>query len=215
MMSFYKGTVEGYVEATKSKDPTPGGGSVAALAGTLGAALTNMVDGLTVEKKAFAELPEDIRKGFQGHNTQVEQLRADLAAIIDEDTTAFDKVMEAFKLPKDTDEQKAARTAAIQEGYKIALEVPLRCAEKCLEMLKLQGIFAEYGNINAITDVGVGVLLAYTGMEGALLNVLINLGSLKDEAFRAEIKAKVDKMMAEGKELKEKHLVKVYERLNG
>lgn len=215
MMSFYKGTVEGYVEAAASKAPTPGGGSVAALAGTLGAALTNMVDGLTVEKKAFAELPEEIQKGFQGHNVRVEQLRADLAAIIDEDTTAFDKVMEAFKLPKDTDEQKAARTAAIQEGYKIALEVPLRCGEKCLEMLKLQGIFAEYGNINAITDVGVGVLLAYTGMEGALLNVLINLGSLKDEAFRAEIKAKVDKMMAEGKELKEKHLVKVYERLNG
>ena len=75
--------------------------------------------------------------------------------------------------------RKKARSQAIQEGYKIALEVPLKCAEKCHRILELQDVFAEYGNVNAITDIGVGVLLAYSGLEGALLNVTINLGSIK------------------------------------
>ena len=121
--------------------------------------------------------------------------------------------MEAFKLPKETDEEKAARTKAIQEGYKIALEVPLRCAEKCLRILELQEVFANYGNVNAITDVGVGTLLAYSGLEGALFNVTINLGSIKDEEFKKEISAKVNNLLNEGKKLKEKLLDIVYKRL--
>jgi formiminotetrahydrofolate cyclodeaminase len=93
------------------------------------------------------------------------------------------------------------------------MEVPLRCAEKCLEILRLQDVFANYGNVNAITDVGVGTLLAYTGLEGALFNVIINLKSIKDQEYKAQIESKLDALMEEGKRLKEEMLAIVYKRL--
>ena len=210
---FINNTLEEYISCTASGDPTPGGGSVAALAGSLGGALTNMVKNLTVGKKAYEELPDEIKTKIIENSKQVEELINELNIIVDEDTKAFDKVMDAFKMPKETDEEKAARTQAIQEGYKIALKVPLRCGEKCLELLKLQEVYSHYGNVNAITDVGVGALLAYTGLEGALLNVTINLGSIKDEEYKKEISAKVDNLLTEGNKLKEELMKTVYNRL--
>ncbi|CAK7060907.1 formimidoyltetrahydrofolate cyclodeaminase [Tissierella sp. P1] len=210
---FIDKSLKEYIAATASGEPTPGGGSVAALVGSLGGALTNMVNNLTVGKKAYEELSDEIKSEIAQNSKEVEKLVEELSSIVDEDTKAFDKVMEAFKLPKETDEEKAARTKAIQEGYKIALEVPLRCAEKCLRILELQEVFANYGNVNAITDVGVGTLLAYSGLEGALFNVTINLGSIKDEEFKKEISAKVNNLLNEGKKLKEKLLDIVYKRL--
>jgi len=210
---FINKSLKEYIAATASGEPTPGGGSVAALEGSLGGALTNMVNNLTVGKKAYEELSEEIKSKIANNSKEVEKLIEDLTGIVDEDTKAFDKVMEAFKLPKETDEEKIARTKAIQEGYKVALEVPLRCAEKCLRILELQDVFANYGNVNAITDVGVGTLLAYSGLEGALFNVTINLGSIKDEEFKKEVSAKVDNILKEGKKLKEELLNIVYKRL--
>ncbi len=210
---FIDKSLKEYIAATASGEPTPGGGSVAALVGSLGGALTNMVKNLTVGKKAYEELSDEIKSEIVENSKEVEKLVEALSGIVDEDTKAFDKVMEAFKLPKGTDEEKTARTSAIQEGYKIALEVPLRCAEKCLKILELQEVFANYGNVNAITDVGVGTLLAYAGLEGALFNVTINLGSIKDEEFKEEISAKVDSLLNEGKRLKEELLKIVYQRL--
>lgn len=210
---FINKSLKEYIAATASGEPTPGGGSVAALVGGLGGALTNMVSNLTVGKKAYEELSDEIKTEIAENSKEVEKLVEELSSIVDEDTKAFDKVMEAFKLPKETDEEKAARTKAIQEGYKIALEVPLRCAEKCLRVLELQDVFANYGNVNAITDVGVGTLLAYSGLEGALFNVTINLGSIKDEEFKKEISAKVNDLLNEGKKLKEELLKVVYKRL--
>lgn len=210
---FIDKSLKEYIAATASGEPTPGGGSVAALVGSLGGALTNMVKNLTVGKKAYEELSDEIKSEIVENSKEVEKLVEALSGIVDEDTKAFDKVMEAFKLPKETDEEKIARTSAIQEGYKIALEVPLRCAEKCLKILELQEVFANYGNVNAITDVGVGTLLAYAGLEGALFNVTINLGSIKDEEFKKEISAKVDSLLNEGKRLKEELLKIVYKRL--
>ncbi|HAE92755.1 cyclodeaminase/cyclohydrolase family protein [Tissierella praeacuta] len=210
---FINKSLKEYIAATASGEPTPGGGSVAALVGSLGGALTNMVNNLTVGKKAYEELSEEIKSKIANNSKEVEKLIEDLTGIVDEDTKAFDKVMEAFKLPKETDEEKIARTKAIQEGYKVALEVPLRCAEKCLRILELQDVFANYGNVNAITDVGVGTLLAYSGLEGALFNVTINLGSIKDEEFKKEVSAKVDNILKEGKKLKEELLNIVYKRL--
>ncbi|WP_353094649.1 cyclodeaminase/cyclohydrolase family protein [Tissierella praeacuta] len=210
---FINKSLKEYIAATASGEPTPGGGSVAALVGSLGGALTNMVNNLTVGKKAYEELSEEIKSEISKNSKEVEKLTEDLTGIVDEDTKAFDKVMEAFKLPKGTDEEKMARTKAIQEGYKVALEVPLRCAEKCLRILELQEVFANYGNVNAITDVGVGTLLAYSGLEGALFNVTINLGSIKDEEFKKEISTKVDSILNEGKKLKENLLGIVYKRL--
>jgi len=210
---FIDKTVREYIANVASGDPTPGGGSVAALVGSLGGALTSMVNNLTVGKKAFEELSEEIKKEIADNSKEIDNLVESLSNIVDEDTKAFDKVMIAFKLPRETDVEKAARSNAIQDGYRIALEVPLRAAGECLQILKLQDIFAKYGNVNAITDVGVGTLLAYSGLEGALFNVTINLGSIKDEEYKKEISGKVDAILTEGKELKEALLKIVYERL--
>ena len=211
---FINDSLKDFALVTRSSDPTPGGGSVSAYVGVLGSALTSMVSGLTVGKKGYEELPEDVREKMEANSKELEGLFDDLAVIVDEDSSAFDDVMKAFKMPKETEEDKKKRSAAIQEGYKVALEVPLTCAEKCLEILKLQDVFAQHGNINAITDVGVGLLLAYSGLEGALLNVTINLGSLKDEGYKKEISQKVDSILEEGNKLKEENLKVVYERLN-
>jgi len=210
---FIEKSLKEYIANVASGDPTPGGGSVSALVGSLGAGLTSMVNNLTVGKKAYEELSNEIKEEITKNAKEVEGLIEELNKIVDEDTKAFDKVMEAFKLPKETEEEKAVRREAIQEGYKIALEVPLRCAEKCLRLLELQDVFAKHGNINAITDVGVGTLLAYAGLEGALFNVTINLGSIKDQAFKDEIGGKVDHILSEGKRLKEDLLKIVYDRL--
>lgn len=207
-------TVKDYVKSVASESPTPGGGSVAALAGSLGGALTNMVGNLTIDKKAYDDVPKDAKVEMEKAFKEIDRLTEELLIIVDEDSTAFDDVMQAFKLPKGTDEEKLARTAAIQAGYKKAMEVPLRCGEKCLDILKLQSVFAHYGNINAITDVGVGTLLAYSGLEGALFNVTINLKSIKDEEYKEAIKNKVDSLIDEGKRIKEEMLEIVYGRLS-
>lgn len=210
---FIDNSLREYIANVASGDPTPGGGSVSALVGSIGGALTNMVSKLTVGKKAYEGLSEEIKSQILVNSKEIEKLVEELSNIVDEDTKAFDKVMDAFKMPKETDEQKQARSRAVQEGYKIALEVPLRCATKCLRILELQEVFANYGNANAITDVGVGILLAYSGMEGALFNVTINLGSIKDEEFKKENEAKVNNLVNEGKRIKEELIKIVYKRL--
>lgn len=204
-----------YALDTRSSDPTPGGGSVSAYVATLGSALTSMVGGLTFGKKNFQEFPEETREVMEKNAEELKGLFDELAGIVDEDTTAFDKVMAAFKLPKETEEEKSARSRAIQEGYKEALEVPLKCAQKCHRVMELQGVFAENGNVNAITDIGVGILLAYSGLEGALLNVTINLGSIKDEDYRETVSRKVSKLLSSAKDMKEQSLGTVYKRLEG
>lgn len=206
-------SIKEYGEATASSDPTPGGGSVSAVAGSLGSSLTAMVYGLTKGKKVYNELDEATRnkmdKSFEEVNKSIERLNN----FVDEDTNAFDDVMEAFKLPKETDEEKQKRSEAIQAGYKKALELPLECAKECKKVLECQEVFAAYGNVNAITDVGVGALLAYTGLEGALLNVSINLNSIKDQVYRDAKTEEVATILKEGKELKERLMEKVYSRL--
>jgi methenyltetrahydrofolate cyclohydrolase len=208
-----KKNVEEFIQVTASGEPTPGGGSISALAGSLGAALTRMVGNLSFGKKAYEELSDENKAKLEENFKVLEEKMGTLTEIIDTDSTAFDGVMKAFKMPKSTDEEKKARSEAIQAGYKEALEVPLNCGEICLDVLELQKEFAHYGNINAITDIGVGALLAYTGLEGALLNVKINLQSIKDEAYVKETQDKVEKLLNDGKELKEELMKIVYKRL--
>jgi len=206
-------SIKEYVRTTASGEPTPGGGSVSALSGSLGSALTSMVYNLTKGKKAYQELDQATREKMDGNFEEIKKSIEKLNNFVDEDTKAFDHVMRAFKLPKETDEEKQKRGEAIQSGYKKALELPLECAKECKRVLEWQGVFAEHGNINAITDVGVGALLAYTGLEGALLNVSINLNSIKDQAYREEKTKEVEKILKEGKDLKEKLMERVYSRL--
>ncbi|HSH37085.1 cyclodeaminase/cyclohydrolase family protein [Schnuerera sp.] len=206
-------SIRNYIQNVASKEPTPGGGSVAALAGSLGSALTAMVGYLTIGRKMYEELDNEAKKEMDNNFEELKKSIEKLNYIVDEDTKAFDKVMEAFKLPKETDEEKKNRSQAIQEGYKVALEVPLRCAEECFKVLELQKIFADYGNVNAITDVGVGALLAATGLEGALLNVKINLNSIKDQEYKNKMEQKIDNLLKEGTEIKEELMKTVYKRL--
>lgn len=212
-MLFIEKSLKDYVAEVASGAPVPGGGSVAALAGSLGAALTSMVGNLTIGRKGYIELDDEIKKEMDDSFEKIQKSIEVLNGIVDEDSKAFDKVMEAFKMPKGTEEEKAKRSEAIQEGYKVALQVPLRCAEECLNVLRLQKVFAEYGNKNAISDVGVGALLAAAALESALLNVRINLNGIKDLEFKKEIEEKIDNLMNEGMKLKDQWMKIVYEKI--
>lgn len=212
-MLFIEKSLKDYVAEVASGAPVPGGGSVAALAGSLGAALTSMVGNLTIGRKGYIELDDEIKKEMDDSFEKIQKSIEVLNGIVDEDSKAFDKVMEAFKMPKGTEEEKAKRSEAIQEGYKVALQVPLRCAEECLNVLRLQKVFAEYGNKNAISDVGVGALLAAAALESALLNVRINLNGIKDVEFKKKIEEKIDNLMNEGMKLKDQWMKIVYKKI--
>lgn len=206
-------SLKNYINSTNSKTPIPGGGSVSALVGALGSSLTNMAGYLSIEKKFFSELPlfvqEAMKKAMMKQNSYIGKL----SRYVDEDTTAFDGVMKAFKMPKNTEEEKKIRTEKIQQGYKEALIVPLNTAEVCLEAMGHQKIFAVHGNIQAISDVGVGILLLSSAVEGALFNVRINLNSIKDKIYKEEIQKKIEIMVKEMVEIRDSLLTVVYERL--
>lgn len=202
-----------YISDVASGDHIPGGGSVLALVASLGGALTSMVKNLTLGKDAYEDLADKTKSEVLESAEEIQRIMESLNKMVDEDTKAFSGVIKAFKLPKNTDEEKELRSKLIQDGYKGALEVPLRCAEKCLKLLELQGIFAEHGNLSVITDVAIGTLLAYTGLEGSLYNVKINLGNIRDKEYNKEIRIKTDNLLQEGKILKEKSLKIVNSRL--
>lgn len=206
-------SLKNYINSTNSKTPIPGGGSVSALVGALGSSLTNMAGYLSIEKKFFSELPlfvqEAMKKAMMKQNSYIGKL----SRYVDEDTTAFDGVMKAFKMLKNTEEEKKIRTEKIQQGYKEALIVPLNTAEVCLEAMRHQKIFAVHGNIQAISDVGVGILLLSSAVEGALFNVRINLNSIKDKIYKEEIQKKIEIMVKEMVEIRDSLLTVVYERL--
>lgn len=168
-----------FLDELASNSPAPGGGSVAALAGALGAALTTMVANLTIGKKKYL----DVEAEMLSLRAKSEDLRKAFTLIIDQDTEAFNKVMEAFGLPKENDDQKALRSAAIQEATKEAALIPLRVMKLVVDALALAKVVAEKGNSNSASDAGVAALMLYAGSEGAALNVYINLGSINDQDF--------------------------------
>ena len=206
-------SVHDFVEIVDSDEPVPGGGSVSALAGTIGAGLSRMVGSLTFTKKAFKELPEETQNELKESFEKLEALKKELEEIVDKDANAIDKVMEAFAMPKDTDEQKEARMAAVQEGYKIALEVPKRCADACMEVLELQEVFANHGTKGAVSDIGVGILMASSGLEGAVYNVLINLQVMKDQEYIENTRKDMDALIKKMYSKREALLEVIYERL--
>ena len=182
--------VNSFLSELASNSPAPGGGSVAALAGALGAALTSMVCNLTVGKEKYTDVENEMKSVFR----KSESIRKKLTKLIDEDTEAFNDVITAFKMPKETEKQKEARSKAIQEGYKTAAKVPLETAKVCEEVFDLAKIIAEKGNQNSITDAAVSALMAQAGVKSAILNVKINLGSIKDESFVKKISSDLDKL---------------------
>jgi formiminotetrahydrofolate cyclodeaminase len=172
-------SVSKFLDELASSSPAPGGGSVAALAGALGAALTSMVCNLTIGKKKYAEAEGELKNVL----AKSEELRGIITKLIDRDTDAFNKVMEAYGLPKETDGQKALRTAAIQGATKEATLIPLEVMKHCIDGIALAKIVAEKGNTNSLSDAGVAALMFHAACEGAALNVRINLNGIQDTDF--------------------------------
>ncbi len=180
--------IQGFLSELASSSPAPGGGSVAALSGSLGAALTSMVCNLTLGKEKYTDVQQHIKDVLK----KSEHLRKNLTILIDKDTEAFNEVIQAFKLPKGTERQKQIRSQAIQEGYKTAAQVPLKTAIVCEQILDLAEIVAEKGNKNSITDAAVSALMAQAGVQAAIYNVKINLGSIKDQDFVKDISVQLE-----------------------
>jgi len=185
-------TVLEFAQKTASKDPVPGGGSISALAGALAASLAEMVAGLTLGSKRYADVYDEMQPIKEKANTLTNELMDD----IQKDSDAFTEVMNAFKLPKATDEEKSSRSAAIQTALKGAAEVPLGVAEKAYSIMELSKAVVTKGNKNAVTDGMVSAMMARTAVLGALLNVKINLGSIKDEAYVKDMTKRVNELEA-------------------
>jgi formiminotetrahydrofolate cyclodeaminase len=180
--------------AFASPDPTPGGGSASALASAIGVSLLAMVAALPKTKSNSAE----DRTALAGALATSGELRAQLAEAIDADTTAYDAVIDAYKLPKATDEEKAARSEAIQRALRGATDVPLRVMRLSAQGLAAAKIVAAHGNPSASSDVGVATALLRAGLEGARLNAEVNLGSIKDETYKQAVTGEVARLIAAG-----------------
>jgi len=181
-------SVQCFLDELASKSATPGGGSVAALMGAQSAALVGMVCHLTIGKPNYAEVDADMRALLE----KAEALRGHLTGLIKADVDVFNKLMACYGLPKQTDEEKSVRSEAIQAMLKEATQVPLVCAQACREAMDLSRIAAEKGSLGVISDAGAAVMAAYSGLKAAALNVYINTGSLKDQAFAQEKVAELE-----------------------
>jgi glutamate formiminotransferase len=182
-----------FCNETLSDSPAPGGGSVAALMGALGVSLGGMVANLSAGKRGW----DDKLHYFSGWAVKAQQLKDELLGLVDEDTAAFNKVMDAFALSKDSAEEKAARSAAIQAANKYAAEVPLRVMETAFKSYEILTEMAKKGNPASISDVGVGLLAVRACVDGAAMNVRINLAGLKDEKLKSALLEKVKQISAE------------------
>ena len=185
--------VKEFIDKVTGNDPVPGGGSVSALNGSLAASLAAMVANLTVGRKKYAEVNDEM----EGLSARLTGLSAQLLNDVDRDAEAYDRVFAAFKLPKETDEEKALRTEAVQRETKYAAQVPMEVARTVHAMLPLIDTVARKGNSNAVTDACVAMMCARTAVLGALLNVRINLTSITDEAFVKEMSAEAERLERE------------------
>jgi glutamate formiminotransferase/formiminotetrahydrofolate cyclodeaminase len=182
-----------FCNETASDSPAPGGGSVAALMGALGASLGGMVANLSAGKRGW----DDKLEYFSKWAVKAQELKDELLALVDEDTAAFNMVMDAFALPKQSAEEKAARAGATESATKYAAEIPLKVMETSSKSYELLAEMAEKGNPNSISDVGVGICATRACIDGAALNVRINLAALKDEKFKSDLQKKVRQLQAD------------------
>ena len=208
-MAFASKSLHTFLDELASAEPAPGGGSVAALSGALGASLVAMVCRLTIGKKGYEAVSAEMRAILP----RAEALQRELVDLMQADTDAYTRVMNAYKLPKRTDEEKAARARALQAALQHASDVPLCVAEACVQVLALARPIAEKGNENAVSDGGVGTLMAEAGLRGAAFNVRINLHSVDDAAFVQARRARVAKLLADAARAEREILSIVEQRL--
>lgn len=192
-------TIADFCSQLAAGTPAPGGGAAAAVAGAMGAALVSMVAGLTAGREKYASVNDEMVDLQEMGKRELEAM----LRCADEDQEAFDQVMAGFALPKSTPEEKAARQEAVQAGYKAATMAPLATMKHSITIMRGALAAASRGNTNALSDAYVGFLTASAAFEGALWNVAINLGSLKDEAFKVSVLADVDRLRREQLEIRE------------
>lgn len=183
-------SIKDFLNKVAGNDPIPGGGSIAALNGAVASALAAMVANLTIGKKGY-EAHEELMRHIS--EIAMDEKNA-LLEYVDRDSQAYDKVFACFKMPKATEEEKALRSAAIQEATKFAAEVPMQVARKAYELMSLIEDVARIGNRNAVTDACVAMMSARAAVLGALMNVRINLGSLKDKEYVARLQAETEEL---------------------
>ncbi|HEV7614534.1 MAG TPA: cyclodeaminase/cyclohydrolase family protein [Steroidobacteraceae bacterium] len=188
------GSLEKFLDELAGGNPTPGGGSAAAVMGAMGAALVSMVCNVTIGKKGY----EGVEAEMKAVRDESENVRRRLMDMVAEDIAAFDSILIAYKLPKATDDDKARRSAAIQAALRRATETPLECARACAEVIALSRRASEHGYLNVISDGGVGVLAGFAGLRSAALNIYINAPALKDRAFAQEAGAEIKTLVESG-----------------
>ncbi|POZ92564.1 cyclodeaminase/cyclohydrolase family protein [Petrotoga halophila] len=186
-----------FLEKLSSNEPAPGGGSAAALAGSIAASLGCMVTNLTIGKKKYEEVEEEMKN----LKVKLEEYREKFLQQMEEDAEAFNKVIEALKLPKSTEKEKRVRNERIQEKTKKATLVPLQIAKDGLELMELSGVIIEKGYKMAKSDAAISLVMAKTAVDGGLYNVKINLPSIKDEDFLRDINSQIEKIEGEANTL--------------
>jgi len=184
--------IQEFLDELASKASTPGGGSAAAIMGAMGAALISMVGNFTVGKKGYEDVENEAREILE----KSEDMRSRMTDMIETDINVFNRVMGAYGMPKDTDEEKAARTEEIQAALKEATDVPLECAKLAREVIELSKPIAEKGNKNVISDAGVAVMAGQAALRSAALNVYINIGGIKDKEFAEDRRKQLEDALA-------------------
>jgi formiminotetrahydrofolate cyclodeaminase len=200
-------TISSFAEVLASSEPAPGGGSAAALEGAVAAALVEMVTALTIGKKKYAEF-DDFNKQTAA---QAEKLRLQFTDVIDRDTEAFNGVSAVFAMPKETDEEKSARSAAMQEALKACTLTPFEMMQCALDVLELADKMLGKSNTSAVSDLGVSALSAKAAVQGAWLNILINISGIKDEAFTAKYRSEGEAILKKALPLADKIYASVLE----
>ena len=192
-MDFMNLSCVDFVDALASKAPVPGGGGAAAYIGAVGMALGNMVGSLTLGKKRYADVQEDII----AMKAKADVLQSDLLALVQGDAEVFEPLSKAYGMPKDTQEQRAEKARVMEAALQLACSAPLKIMEKCCEAIDLHHEFAEKGTAIAISDVGCGVACCKAALMAASLNVFINTKSMSDKAYAGEVNAKANQMLDE------------------
>lgn len=203
-------TVGEFSDLLAAGTPTPGGGSAAALSGALAASLVQMVSELTIGREEYAAHEEAVRSIRE----RAAALRKDLLALIDRDAQAFDEVMRARRMPKESEPQKRARAAALAHANLFATETPIAIAEACAALMGMAIELARKGNANAVSDVGSAALLAYAGLRAGVMNVRVNLKGIGDEEKAAKARERVRRLEVDAERLREEALAAAFARMN-
>lgn len=188
-----------FIEALSSSAPIPGGGGASAAVGALGAALGLMVTNLTVGKKTYADVEDEIKEV----RSQLEMLRDELVRLVDADAEAFKPLSKAYGMPKETQQQKEEKERVMEEALYQASVVPMEIMETVLKTMELLRVLGQKGSKMAVSDVGVGILFAQAALEGASLNIFINTKSMKQRDRAKEMNAKAEKLIADGRALRD------------